>query len=84
MLSRYNELEEALAAKAAEGLSRLLAHLREEDERRAAAALEALKPVGVPVRETHTETPYASLPLAAAAVEAPERSGGPVSPPLPC
>ncbi len=57
VLSRYNELEETLAAKAAEGLSRLLAHLREEDERLAAAALEALKPVGVPVRKTHAKIP---------------------------
>jgi hypothetical protein len=48
--ARYNELEAPLAAKAAEGLSRLLAHLREEDERAAAAALEALKPVGVQAR----------------------------------
>ena len=61
MLSRYNELEERLAAKAAQGLSRLLAHLCEEDERLAAAALEALKPVGVPVRTTHAKLPYASL-----------------------
>ncbi|KAK9845871.1 hypothetical protein WJX81_004685 [Elliptochloris bilobata] len=45
----YNPLEAPLAAKAAEGLSRLLAHLREEDERLAAAALEALKPVGFQV-----------------------------------
>ena len=48
--ARYNELGAPLAAKAAEGLSRLLAHLREEDERAAAAALEALKPVGVQAR----------------------------------
>jgi len=48
--ARYNELAAPLAAKAAEGLSRLLAHLREEDERAAAAALEALKPVGVQAR----------------------------------
>ena len=38
-----------LATKAAEGLSRLLAHLRDEDERLAAAALEALKPKGMQV-----------------------------------
>ena len=46
---RYNELAEPWASRSVEGLSRFLAFLREEAERAAAAALEALKPVGTQV-----------------------------------
>jgi hypothetical protein len=48
--TRYNELAEPWASKSAEGLSKFLAFLRDEGERAAAEALEALKPVGTPVR----------------------------------
>ena len=47
---RYNDLAEPWASKSAEGLSKFLAFLRDEAERAAAAALEALKPVGLQVR----------------------------------
>ena len=46
---RYNPLEEPWAAEANRGLSRFLVFLREQEELAAAAALEALKPVGTQV-----------------------------------
>lgn len=48
---RYNPLSEPWAAEANRGLSRFLVFLREQEELAAAAALEALKPVGTQVSE---------------------------------
>lgn len=47
---RYNrDLDPQLAGKAQEGLSKLLAYLRDEDERERLAGIERLKPVGTQV-----------------------------------
>ena len=47
---RYNaDLDAQLAGKAAEGLSKLLGYLRDEDERERLAGIERLKPVGTQV-----------------------------------
>jgi hypothetical protein len=47
---RYNSLDERYSAKVDEGLSRLLAFLREEEERERLEEIERLKPIGTPVR----------------------------------
>lgn len=46
---RYNSLDERYSAKVDEGLSRLLAFLREEEERERLEEIERLKPIGTPV-----------------------------------
>ena len=49
-MCRYNrDLDAQLAGKASEGLSKLLAYLRDEDERERLAGIERLKPVGTQV-----------------------------------
>ena len=49
-MCRYNRgLDAQLAGKASEGLSKLLAYLRDEDERERLAGIERLKPVGTQV-----------------------------------
>lgn len=46
---RYNRLDEKYNAKVEEGLSRLLAFLREEEERERLEEIDRLKPIGTPV-----------------------------------
>ncbi|GAX80447.1 hypothetical protein CEUSTIGMA_g7886.t1 [Chlamydomonas eustigma] len=46
---RYNSLDDRYKAKVEEGLSRLLAFLREEEERERLEEVERLKPIGTPV-----------------------------------
>ncbi len=47
---RYNNLDELYHAKSEEGLSRLLAFLREEEERERLEQIERMKPIGTQVR----------------------------------
>lgn len=49
---RYNNLDELYHSKSEEGLSRLLAFLREEEERERLELIERLKPIGTQVRHT--------------------------------
>ena len=49
---RYNNLDELYHAKSEEGLSRLLAFLREEEERERLEQLERMKPIGTQVDVT--------------------------------
>ena len=46
---RYNNLDELYHAKSEEGLSRLLAFLREEEERERLEQIERMKPIGTQV-----------------------------------
>ena len=46
---RYNNLDELYHSKSEEGLSRLLAFLREEEERERLELIERLKPIGTQV-----------------------------------
>ncbi|MEW5310705.1 MAG: hypothetical protein WDW38_002476 [Sanguina aurantia] len=46
---RYNSLDDRFRAKVDEGLSRLLAFLRDEEERERLEEIERLKPIGTPV-----------------------------------
>ncbi len=48
---RYNSLDERYSAKVDEGLSRLLAFLRDEEERERLEEIERLKPIGTPVSQ---------------------------------
>ena len=49
MFCRYNNLDELYHAKSEEGLSRLLAFLREEEERERLEQIERMKPIGTQV-----------------------------------
>lgn len=49
MLCRYNNLDELYHSKSEEGLSRLLAFLREEEERERLEQIERMKPIGTQV-----------------------------------
>ena len=74
MCCRHNkDLEPQLAAKAGEGLSKLLAYLREEDERERLLGIERLKPV--PVQASLSGTAYQSCwPCCAAGWDLPAQA----------
>lgn len=48
-MRRYNNLDELYHSKSEEGLSRLLAFLREEEERERLEQIERMKPIGTQV-----------------------------------
>ena len=60
--SRYNNLDELYHSKSEEGLSRLLAFLREEEERERLELIERLKPIGTQVHSQSTGCARLQLP----------------------
>ena len=64
---RYNNLDELYHSKSEEGLSRLLAFLREEEERERLEQIERMKPIG-------TQVLYPLLKLLCSLMEVPTKA----------